>query len=174
MKIFAIIIINESDIVNSAYELSSFGFFQRSTVKEFIVFLSKEIMKRTSLGQTQTIVDDKFAIHIQLRPNNIGYICICDSEYPQRVAYSILISLDLESILNDIIVKYQDPSTVDKITKINKDLDETITIIQKTITSVLNRGEKIDDLVLKSNDLSAQSKLFYKNTSDLNRCCIIS
>lgn len=43
--------------------------------------------------------------------------------------------------------------------KIQKELDETKIVLHKTIESVLERGEKIDDLVQKSDGLSAQSKV---------------
>ena len=46
--------------------------------------------------------------------------------------------------------------------KIQKELDETKIVLHKTIESVLERGEKIDSLVEKSDGLSAQSKMFYK------------
>jgi len=58
-------------------------------------------------------------------------------------------------------VKYQDPQQADSIMKIQKELDETKIVLHKTIESVLQRGEKIDDLVAKSDGLSAQSKMFY-------------
>ena len=45
--------------------------------------------------------------------------------------------------------------------KIQKELDETKIVLHKTIESVLERGEKIDSLVEKSDGLSAQSKMFY-------------
>ena len=45
--------------------------------------------------------------------------------------------------------------------KIRSELDETRIILHKTIESVLQRGEKIDDLVAKSEELSSQSKQFY-------------
>ena len=45
--------------------------------------------------------------------------------------------------------------------KIQKELDETKIVLYKTIESVLERGEKIDSLVEKSNDLSSQSRMFY-------------
>lgn len=45
--------------------------------------------------------------------------------------------------------------------RIQKELDETKIVLHKTIESVLQRGEKIDDLVAKSDGLSAQSKMFY-------------
>ena len=43
----------------------------------------------------------------------------------------------------------------------------------KTIDSVLERGVKLDNLVDKSNDLSAQSKMFYKQAKKTNSCCVI-
>ena len=79
--------------------------------------------------------------------------------------------------LKDYIVKYQDPSQADSIMKIQQELDETKIVLHKTvcchrtdiildsnqiqIESVLERGEKIDSLVQKSDGLSAQSKMFY-------------
>lgn len=49
--------------------------------------------------------------------------------------------------------------------KIQKELDETKIVLHKTIESVLERGEKIDSLVEKSDGLSAQSKMFYSGYS---------
>ena len=70
--------------------------------------------------------------------------------------------------------KYQDPSEADKVTKIQRDLDETTQILHKTIDGVLERGVKLDGLVEKSNDLSAQSKMFYKQAKKTNGCCVVS
>lgn len=43
----------------------------------------------------------------------------------------------------------------------------------KTIDNVLERGEKLDDLVSKSQDLSSQSKVFYKQAKKTNSCCVV-
>jgi hypothetical protein len=40
-----------------------------------------------------------------------------------------------------------------------------------TIEAVLQRGEKLDDLVSKSEDLGLQSKTFYKTAKKTNACC---
>lgn len=40
-----------------------------------------------------------------------------------------------------------------------------------TIEAVLERGEKLDDLVAKSEGLSMQSKAFYKTAKKTNACC---
>lgn len=72
--------------------------------------------------------------------------------------------LDLP-VLKDYIVKYQDPRQADSIMKIQQELDETKIVLHKTIESVLERGEKIDNLVQRSENLSSQSKLFYTQVS---------
>lgn len=75
--------------------------------------------------------------------------------------------------LKDYLVKYQDPQQADSIMKIQKELDETKIVLHKTIESVLERGEKIDTLVNKSNDLSSQSKAFYTQAKKTNSCCVV-
>ena len=75
--------------------------------------------------------------------------------------------------LRDYLAKYQDPQQADSILKIQKELDETKIVLHKTIESVLQRGEKIDDLVAKSSDLSTQSKAFYQSAKKQNSCCIV-
>lgn len=60
------------------------------------------------------------------------------------------------------VTTHQDPSKADNLYKVQQDLDETKIILHKTIESVLERGEKLDNLVQKSSDLSTASQLFYK------------
>lgn len=61
-----------------------------------------------------------------------------------------------------MLTLHKDPHQADNIMKIQKELDETKIVLHKTIESVLQRGEKIDDLVQKSDGLSSQSKMFYR------------
>ncbi len=65
----------------------------------------------------------------------------------------------------------QDPAAADKLTKIQRDLDETKIVLHQTIDSVLRRGEKLDTLVDKSADLSMASQMFYKQARKTNSCC---
>ena len=119
--------------------------------------------------------------------------CItCDAEYPPRVAFSLLSSLldDFDAQnrgwnkeirnealqwapLDQAIVKYQDPSNADQIMRIQKNLDETRDILHNTIDTVLQRGEKLEDLVERSNELSMQSKTFYTQAKRANSCCAV-
>jgi len=72
-----------------------------------------------------------------------------------------------------LIKKYQDPTEADKVMKIQKELDETKLIVVKNIDQLLERGEKLDDLAAKSNDLSFQSKAFASRAEDMNKCCVL-
>ncbi|KAH7983832.1 hypothetical protein HPB52_014615 [Rhipicephalus sanguineus] len=85
-----------------------------------------------------------------------SYTCLCYSlstcQYQGLEAY---------------LAKYQVPTEADAMTKIQADLDETKIILHNTIEAVLERGEKLDDLVAKSEDLSMQSKTFYKTRSTI-------
>ena len=75
--------------------------------------------------------------------------------------------------LQQYLAKFQNPQAADNIMKIQKELDETKVILHKTIESVLERGEKIDDLVAKSQGLSDTSRMFYTKAKQQNSCCIL-
>ena len=113
---------------------------------------------------------------------------ISDHQYPALVAHQLLSKVVDEFLarhprsswasgepqlpfpeLRDYLAKYQDPQQANSIMKIQKELDETKIVLHKTIESVLQRGEKIDDLVAKSDGLSAQSKMFYRGSPPLYR-----
>ena len=70
-----------------------------------------------------------------------------------------------------MLAKYQKPEEADPMTKVQNELDETKIILHNTIAAVLDRGEKLDDLVFKSEGLSLQSKTFYKTARKTNSCC---
>ena len=157
-------------------------------------FLARTFLKRTERGQRQSITHEGYVIHCYVRSDGLGGAVSTDAEYPARVAF-VLLGQILEDFTNEFgdtwkscseqnsmvfpkldeyLEKYQNPSEADKITKIQKDLDETTQILHKTIDSVLERGVKLDNLVERSNDLSAQSKMFYKQAKKTNSCCVIS
>ena len=114
-------------------------------------------------------------------------IMITDTDYPSNVAHRLLRQIVPEFSskyrrtayasftqgspqlsfpeLKEYIKKYQNPQEADNIMKIQQELDETKIVLHNTIESVLQRGEKIDDLVAKSDGLSAQSKMFYTQVS---------
>ncbi|DBA93073.1 hypothetical protein WJX82_003350 [Trebouxia sp. C0006] len=195
MKLTAVTILKwngEKDayLLGIAADLSSFGFFQRSTVKEMLTFLSRTVAKRTQPGQRQSVQQEEYYAHIYNRDGLVG-IAIVDKDYPARAAFGVVNkilddfsessqqrwrslqadSTDAQPVLDTAIVKFQDPTQADKLSKIQKDLDETKVVLHQTIDSMLQRGEKLDSLVDKSSDLSMASQIFYKQARKTNSCC---
>ena len=80
-------------------------------------------------------------------------------------------SAENEELVTNALGKFQDPAAADKLLKIQRELDETKIVLHKTIDSVLARGEKLDNLVEKSSDLSMASQMFYKQARKSNSCC---
>jgi synaptobrevin homolog YKT6 len=146
-----------------------------------MTLFSKTVAERTNAGQRQDVEEQGHTFHAYGRSEGVCGVIMSDQEYPALVAHQLLSKVVDEFLiknprsswasgtptlampeLREYITKYQDPQQADSILKIQKELDETKIVLHKTIESVLQRGEKIDDLVAKSDGLSAQSKMFYR------------
>jgi len=198
MKIFALSVIlapsrGPSAVLSTASDLSSFSFYQRGSVAEFMTFFSKTVVDRTQQGQRQTVQENNYTAHVYNRggAEQLAAVIITDQEYPVRPAFSLLTkvlddftakvpqssfstpgSISFPDI-NNYLSKYQDPRHADNIMRVQAELDETKIILHKTMESVLQRGEKLDDLVDRSQALSMQSKMFYKTAKKQNSCCSV-
>jgi synaptobrevin family protein YKT6 len=181
-------IINDSngdDIVTISEKqgLSSFNFFQKSSISEMCQFISKLLTKQIYNNRnidTESVTYNNFMCHCHIPiGSNVSAVIITDGEYPKRIIYQLLFKLtsdeNISDIdLGDIIHKYQDPKKIDSLMRVKDDLRETKEILVKSIDAVLGRGEQLDVLVEKSAELSRQSKLFYKQARRTNSCCTIS
>lgn len=199
MKLLALIVFklghSEPMICSSAIDVSHVGFFQRSSAKEFIVFLARTVAKRVT-GLRNQISQDAHVMYVY-STGGVAVVAVCDSEYNSRVAHTLATQVHTEFTaafhgkyegaegmkdnflpwpeLERTLVRYQNPEETDKILRLKKDIEETKIVMHQAIDGVLERGEKIDNLVTKSEDLSTASKTFYKQAKKTNSsCCAIS
>ncbi|KAI5866623.1 putative snare protein [Durotheca rogersii] len=172
-------------------ELSAYSRFTRGSYEEFMTMFAKTVAERTRPGQRQDVEQQDYTFHAYGRTEGVCGIIISDQEYPALVAHQLLSKVVDEFLsahprsswssgqpvtmpeLRGYLEKYQDPHQADSIMKIQRELDETKITLHKTIESVLQRGEKIDDLVAKSDGLSNQSKMFYQQAKKQNSCCVL-
>ena len=160
---------------------------------EFMTMFAKTVAERTRAGVRQDIEERQHTFHAYGSSQGIAGIIISDAEYPALVAHQLLSKIVDEFTsqnprssygppstspkpfpqLKEYLNKYQDPNQADSIMKVQRELDETKIVLHKTIESVLERGEKIDSLVAKSDGLSAQSKMFYNQAKKQNSCCVV-
>jgi len=183
----------EAVTLDAAYNLADYSFFQKGSIKEFLAFAARTVMRRIGPGVNAVDYEGNL-VYCFVQQDGLGAIALTDRAYPARVAVTMLKELLAGfraavaapvwraavadgacrfAKLEDAIRDYQDPTKVDKIMKLNVQLAETKEMLHKTIDKVLERGEKLDDLVEKSSALSQQSKLFYKQAKKTNSCCSV-
>ncbi|XP_013383040.1 synaptobrevin homolog YKT6-like [Lingula anatina] len=197
MKLYSLTVLYKTEhkvrSLKAAHDLQSFGYFQRGSVREFMDFTSRIVTERTSLCSRASVKEQEYMVHVYVRADGLAGVLIADHEYPVRVAFTLLNKVLDEfsekfpkiewgtveentvqfSNADDYLVKYQNPKEADAMTRLQADIDETKIILHNTIEAVLQRGEKLDDLVDKSEGLSTQSKAFYKTAKKTNSCCVI-
>jgi len=177
-----------------AVNTDGYSRFTKGSVSEFCSFISGEVAKRTPVGTRQRVEEQGSFIHAYHNERGVCGILVSDDEYPKLSAQYILSKITDEFLakypshtieasdtplscpfpeLNKYINDFQDPNNASSIHKIQRELDETKIVLHKTIESVLERGEKIDNLVAKSDGLSAQSKMFYTQAKKQNSCCTV-
>ncbi|CEL93657.1 unnamed protein product [Vitrella brassicaformis CCMP3155] len=179
--------------LSSHYDLSHFPFFQRKTVQEHIRFHSRLICARTPVGRRQSVEFEQNLgnCHVYVHPSGLAAAVLTSAEYPMRVAFSMLSEVlrlfqdkyggqwentDADRSIgftegDEYVKKFQNPAEADKLTKVQKDLDEVKDVMLKSIEDLLQRGETLDSLMQKSTDLSQTSYQFYRTAKKNNQCC---
>lgn len=183
-------------ICSQAIDVSSFGFFQRNSAREFIVFLTRTVSNRVAKGVKTQITENGNVVFAHATLDGLVALAISDVEYNSRVAFTLLGDLvqqfqttfrgkyDLVDgkednflswpHLTETLEKYQKPEEQDKILKIKRDIEDTKVIMYNAIDQIIERGQKIDDLVAQSEDLGMASKTFYKQAKKTNSgCCTV-
>ena len=106
MKIFSIIVLykipdgGQARILKSSNDLSSFGYFQRGSVDEFMKFTSKILSERTSVGSRSSVKEQDYIAHVYVRGDHLSCVLVSDQEYPKRVAHTLLNKVNL---IKDVI-----------------------------------------------------------------------
>ncbi|GAA5951202.1 hypothetical protein JCM3765_002412 [Sporobolomyces pararoseus] len=96
MKILSIQLLHtepgsQSIAVAAAQDLSSFSFYQRGAIGEFMNFFSRTVSERTPPGQRQSVQENSYTAHVYSRQSDsLSGVIITDQEYPVRVAFSLL------------------------------------------------------------------------------------
>ena len=72
--------------------------------------------------------------------------------------------------LDELFLTYTDVKN-DKIIKISQDLDDTKIILLDSVNKLFERGETIEELLVKTKELENYSFIFGNRTKELNKCC---
>ncbi|KAH7731420.1 Synaptobrevin YKT6 [Aphelenchoides avenae] len=198
MKVYSILVLykdadgSKPRLLKSTADLSQFSFFYKNNVGEFMKFTGSILAERSAVPSRSSIKEQEYLIHCYVRPDRLVGVCVTDQEYQSRVAFSMLTRVldDFASTvpppqwsqitdekackyekLPELLTKWQNPREADALTKVQDEVEETKVVLHNTMQAVLDRGEKLDDLVKASENLSEQSKMFYTQARKLNKCC---
>ncbi|ELP94413.1 snare protein ykt6, putative [Entamoeba invadens IP1] len=198
--IFAAVLIRPSPTLQPLFlqveeDFSQMGFFERMNAEGPMKFSCRQIAQRALTNKRMCITLQEPSTvkgHVYSQPDGLSVVAITTKSYPDRVATVVLSRImqafrqvyqgpSFPTITRDLTFKYPavtavfqqyiDPKKGDKLTKIQTDLDETQDILVKAMDDLLERGEKLDNLIEQSNDLSTTSKAFMRQAESMNSCC---
>lgn len=172
-------------------DLSFASFFVRGNMRENVRFQSRVIAGRTQLGSKQSvdILEGLGKGHAWAHPQGIAAVAFITGEYPMRVVFGLLdevvqacihhragksedflVDAELRRQTEKIFQRYQHPEETDSLMRTQATLEEIHGEVQKSIESLLRRGESLDALIDKSQELSNSSKKFARMAEQNNGC----
>ncbi|NWR56731.1 YKT6B protein, partial [Bucorvus abyssinicus] len=94
MRLYSLSVLYKGDpkvhLLKAAYDVSTFNFFQRSSVQEFMTFTSQLIVERSEPGSRASVKEQEYLCHVYVRNDGLAGVVIADTEYPQRVCFTLL------------------------------------------------------------------------------------
>ena len=181
--------------LKSCYKLDFVAWLKVRFVKATLNFGARTTISRINKGQIVRIESEEhkdIIFYGYINDQSIGVVISADKEYPESAACKVILEILTEFMnkfttdvfktfsedqdlkypeIEQKIVKYQDPTQADKLIKIENDLSEIQTALHKTMEDLFDRGEKLDDLVKQSEDISGTAYSFYKKSKEANQTC---
>ena len=118
---------------------------------------------------------------------NIIFIAFVDGNYPDRIVFQMFEEIRSENVLSmindstkelnpngrqklkEIIEKYQNKDSVDRIAAIQHDVNEAKMEVKKNIDKMVESVEDVDRLQQKSNELRDASKEYKDNSQEIRK-----
>eukprot|EP00040_Diaphanoeca_grandis_P032199 m.194724 g.194724 ORF g.194724 m.194724 type:complete len:480 (-) comp32540_c0_seq1:49-1488(-) len=186
-KIFAIHIYknpgqqNQTKCISSAKDLSHFGYFEQEAISEFLDKFSSKIAMAVDIGTFRSTEREEFGEDYVCHVHAINAVfcgtVIADNKYPYRIGLEICQmaaknfadsypdpSDDAAEMpyppLAKLLERYKKPEQADTILKMRRDLAQTAQIMHANMDKTLERGDRVENLVRKSDILKNSGKVF--------------
>lgn len=174
-------------------DLSAFGFLKRSTIKELMKFVSRTAIKSMKPGSRCSAKNEDQMVHILVSEYDLFAVYVFASlDYPKRLAYSLLnqalklfqseVGQQWKTVpgdqdfpvagLKDLFKQYKTGAN-DNLIRAQNNVDEIHEMLVGNMRELLEHQGDIDTLVEQSDDLKAQTKVFFKNSKKMNSCCTL-
>ena len=141
--------------------------------------IAQKILQKIKKGTSASYVyENKYIFHYN-NENGFTFLCMTDSSFSNRTAYAFLfdikdrffekygnargnlagysINREFADVIKSRMSFYNSDMDSDKINQVKKNIGQTMDIMRENIDKILDRGEKIEILVTKSQGLSDSS-----------------
>lgn len=141
---------------------------EKKIISEFVDFGTKTLLKKMTI-EDELIVSlvGGFLVYIT-KANEVGCALLLSGDrlgdLPHIVSRKLISEFNATGIVPDNVAMYF------KHKDVLAQVDETKQVLIRTISKVIERGEKIEELVAKTEVLSESSKLFFNHTRKMNTC----
>lgn len=142
---------------NYVQDLSFVSFLNRNSVSELMHEFVKNI-NQTMQDHRKIYEYPPWQLVCHRRHNN-NAVLITDNEYPTSVSFELLEKIHKSpELMKNILNNCQDPRNVSTLYRVR--VHETLVIVHENLDKIIARD--IDELFEKSQNLSHQSRIFYK------------
>jgi len=178
MKVYAIIKYTDTNGTNGTEtyieNLGSVNFFFRRNIREIIKFAADELRNEvTTIGVQRVQHDTVYCYCYRSSAQQISFV-FTDAEIETKLGSCLVRAVDQYTNEDQMHQLIANPEKADKIASIQQELDETKAIAIRTMEQLLEREGKLNDLMDKTNKLSADTRKYMENAKRLNnRCCVI-
>jgi len=141
-------------------------------------------LRKNPEASKMSIPLDRFTMNFKI-VDDLAFMCLATQEAGQSISFMFLKQIseaffdkytgleeeydDFNPILAKHMRKFADPTNVEKMSRIHKGLTEVKGVMVENIEKVLKRGEKIEVLVDKTENLRFSSDSFRKQSRNLRR-----
>lgn len=166
--------VNNTDIF--LHNLSEFNFFIRSNVKIFLEATCKEFRDRSESGMfkyTLTEYNTTFNM-IGLKSVSDCVIIITTEQPPHDHLVCLAYAIKKNGLKESISENFNYIQNNVRIKQIEKEISDIKLVMTDNIEKIMNRGEKLEDLLQKTKYLEEDSRRMLDSAKKLNnRCCNI-
>ncbi len=117
------------------------------------------------------------------RIQNIGYFCLVDITYPDRLSYKLLSELNniyedfnsrhdlaqMKSNGHELLVKYNNPEKFDKLSQAHDGVNSVKIEVQQNINKLVDNQEDLSDLEMQTDKMKDTAQKFQKDSKSLER-----
>ncbi|OMJ76270.1 hypothetical protein SteCoe_24406 [Stentor coeruleus] len=144
---------------------------------------------RQDIDTSKSFSYDKYMFHLSNK-SGIIVLCMCDANYSNRKAFSFIFSvrdkifetygLDIQNAIafslkknfieeiKQLMIQFNSEED-DKIKIVSKNVDEVKNIMVQNLEKIIERGEKIELLVSKADELETNARMFKKKAVEVKR-----